>query len=200
MFERTGDEMKKVKMIKNISILLLGSLLILIAIVPNGTFSFFSSIKPTYSTLAVGTCNQEVTSDVNYQLNDLYPGQETQKMNINIKNDGTLVLDELELTADLEVKDENGEILTGAAVEKDFFSQFTVNIVSSNVSIESVTFSELKQGIELTKIEQLNIVEGLHVGEELNLEIQIIFNEETETQAQYEGWSLSTEFFIEGMC
>ncbi|WP_428909042.1 TasA family protein [Niallia sp. Krafla_26] len=202
MFRRTGDEMKKLKTVKNITLLLVGCLLILAAVIPSGTFSFFSSSKATYSTLAIGSCKQNVNSDVNYQLNDLIPGQEPQKLNINIQNDGTLLINHLVLTTSVvDVKNKPGKTVPGQRqLDSEFLSHFSVDIVSNNQTIKSLPLSKLNEGIDLTQLEQLNLTKGLDVGESLNIDLLVKFNKKNENQAKFENWSLSTKFFIEGTC
>ena len=196
MFKRTGDKMKS---LKNISLLLTGCLLILASVMPTGTYSFFSSNQTKNSAIKVGSCSQKINTDVNYELSDLYPGQEPQKLEIDIENDGTLEINQLELSAEIEVTDKEGNLLPYNRAE-EVLSQLDIQIASDHDTLKGIDFSELEQGIDLTEIEELDLEEGIDVKEHLNADIILKFDEKNEEQAKFEDWSLSTKFVVEGTC
>jgi hypothetical protein len=190
----------KYKMVKNLMFIVVGLLLVISAIMPKGSFSFFNDAEafPT-TTFAVGTCDILITSnsDLKFKLKNAMPGESGKKV-IIVHNKGTVPITDLYLDTKLNISKWKEQ------EAKSFAEQFNISLNDQQFYRGELTVEKLAEYTKDNNSLDISSVlpeDGIEPGEKLKIDWNIIFDKSRyEVQKKFEGKKLPVEFTLNGKC
>ncbi|WP_180954630.1 TasA family protein [Bacillus sp. V5-8f] len=202
----------KYKITKGIIFLISGFILLISAVIPQGTWSLFNDIETKGHTLAVGKCNIVVFSD--FDIDNVMPMQVEERI-LTIANSGSLPVNKVYLHTKLKFTDGTDNKLNpkNGTTAEEFTEQFEVKFRLDDAYVKNEDGSFFKLTLAELEKKPLNIASWLpggklNVSEGIDLEIEISFisqsvnkhRNEINNEGQFQDDSLSVDFDIEGIC
>lgn len=128
----------------------IASALLGIALLGGGTYAAFTTETESNNSLKAGVIDLTLGDEVLFNLSQFKPGDTVEK-SFHLRNDGNMVIGDIELITDYEVIDlnnDNGNIDLGDYIEVEYIINDGTSIIQSqNKIVERKTLSYLKDNV-----------------------------------------------------